>query len=154
MQALLKGKCLSTSQFVSNPPPFLVIYRSCLFSLPVPMFTWRDLHQESTFWVTDSSFLFHRFAAYQKGSRIYSEAANVNSDVVVLRSFKEWEVLWDMFLSVSQKDCEASRNGKFFGTCFFPYLRKIAFPKILQKNMIHRQLSHGDRVFPRPCACV
>jgi len=54
--------------------------------------------------LTHGSFLFRRFAAYKEGSRINSEAANGNSDAVVLRSFKEWKVFWSTFLSISRKD--------------------------------------------------
>ena len=49
-------------------------------------------------------------------------------------------------LTQTPSSCEASRNGKFFGARFFQYLVKTAFPRILQKMMIYRQLSHGDSV--------
>jgi len=55
-----------------------------------------------------------------------------------------------LLLTQTPSSCEASRNAKFFGACFFQYLVKVAFPGILLKK-IYRQLSHDDGVIPCPC---
>jgi len=129
--SFLKDKCPSTTQSAPNPLPFLVINRSYLFKLPQRMFTWRDLHQETQFWLT---------------VRFYS--TDLQHTRMALRL-----TLKLLPLTQTPSSCEASRNGKFFGARFFQYIVKTAFPRILQKKKIYRQLSRGDSVFSRPCAC-
>ena len=122
---------------LSNPLPFLIINRSYL-SLSVSIFTRRDLHHESQFRQT-VRFLSYRFAAYKKGFRNNSEAANVTS------SHRRLAKIPGKRRSLGHVSL-ISRTHYYFQD----FSGKLQKKKKREREKIYRQISHGDNCLTAP----